>query len=125
MNQEINQLKEMRNSIMNQTNVNVSVMKKAVGVIKASLLQHNFLNARRGNAAENAAGLLCCEVSLWLAVLEADLDGFFRYYAQCKAYFAEVQVDDAGDRALALGLNLAMLLVQNRTGDFHAELEWM
>lgn len=65
------------------------------------------------------------EYASLLSVKADDMRSFERHIAQVKAYYLDFRalLAESPHRHLLLGLNLLHLLVENRLGDFHAEME--
>lgn len=92
---------------------NVDECKKALAQLKIAML-----DAPASAAPSIATGL---ELGVLVAVADGDLEAFARTHAQLHTYYSVVS--NTPRKHHILGLNLMLLLVENRLAEFHSQLE--
>lgn len=110
-----------------KTNPDLKKCGELLAELKVKLVTIRFLPAKRTKVTKQellfARNVL--EIGVLWSVLVEDLTCFERYMALLKCYYFDYKklITESELKYEILGLNLLFLLSQNRTADFHTELE--
>ncbi|XP_022196969.1 26S proteasome non-ATPase regulatory subunit 8 isoform X1 [Nilaparvata lugens] len=118
---------EKLKSEWNKSNRNLDLCGQLLAKLKVELTNLTFLPTSDSKASQQELLLArdILEIGAQWSIEKKDIPSFERYMAQLKCYYLDYkdQLPESAFKYHLLGLNLLLLLSQNRVAEFHTELE--